>query len=56
MPRRLRTEFEGAISHAMGRGVAPRIVSAYCAIVRSLENFPDWVTLRMALRPQQPTR
>ena len=39
----------------MGQGVAPQIDSAYSAIVRSLENFPEQATLRIALRPH-PSR
>ena len=34
-----------------GHGFAPQIDSAYSAIVRSLENFPDRATLWIALRP-----
>ena len=34
-----------------GQGVAPQIDPAYSAIVRSLENFPERATLRIALRP-----
>jgi hypothetical protein len=33
-----------------GQGLAFQISVAYCAIVRSLENFPEAATLKMALR------
>src|SRR5262249_61769664 len=38
-----------------GTGSGPPIDSAYSAIPRSLENFPESATLRMALRPH-PSR
>ena len=34
----------------MGTGVMPQISSAYCRIVRSLENFPIWATFRIDFR------
>jgi len=33
-----------------GHGFACQISAAYCAMVRSLENFPEPATFRMALR------
>ena len=38
--------------HATGHGLACQISLAYSAIVRSLENFPDAATFRIALRAQ----
>src|SRR5262249_23120719 len=40
---------EGGLQ-STGQGFAPQIDSAYSAIVRSLENFPDRATLRIAIR------
>src|SRR5271166_4096063 len=34
----------------IGHGLTFQISAAYCAIVRSLENFPEPATFRMALR------
>src|SRR6516162_7634883 len=39
-----------AVSQSTGQGVAFQIPAAYSAMVRSLENFPEQATLRMALR------
>jgi hypothetical protein len=36
---------------ATGQGIASQFDRAYSVIVRSLENFPEQATLRMALRP-----
>src|SRR5512132_1965170 len=38
--------------HATGHGLACQIWLAYSAIVRSLENFPDAATFRIALPAQ----
>src|SRR4051794_2263320 len=43
------TPFNGT-PYATGQGLACQISAAYCAMVRSLENFPEPATLRMALR------
>jgi hypothetical protein len=36
--------------YGTGHGFTPQISLAYSAIVRSLENFPDAATFRMAFR------
>ena len=38
------------VFYSTGHGFTPQISLAYSAIVRSLENFPDAATFRMALR------
>ncbi len=38
--------------HGTGQGFACQMSAAYSAIVRSLENFPEPATFRMALRAQ----
>ena len=48
--RRHAVDPERARVESTGQGVAPQIVAAYSAIVRSLENFPERATLRIALR------
>src|SRR5262245_38895216 len=40
--------------HDTGHGFTCQISEAYSAIVRSLENFPELATLRIALRAQAP--
>ena len=42
--------------HLMGHGRASQTSAAYWAIVRSLENFPELATFRMAVRVQSPGR
>src|SRR5262249_50297759 len=38
--------------HPTGHGFAPQISAAYSAMVRSLENWPECATLRIAFRAQ----
>jgi hypothetical protein len=39
-------------SRQIGTGRTPQISSAYCRMVRSLENFPVWAVLRIDMRVQ----
>jgi hypothetical protein len=39
-------------AYSTGQGFACQMSAAYSAMVRSLENLPEWPTLRIALRAQ----